>query len=257
MIYGILVLWKRFSNSYMKNELMPEIENYCVKHGIYSQVAYDNYQKNKFAENSLYLYHGYAESDIPTGIEYEVIARMGKYGVIQPDSVLKCHSKVLSFFTQYPVQPFYQADSGYHGLSLVQFEQEIPPMIYELEEVTQKEPLDWTTQICLGSKEGIQRMINKDMALRELSKIFRDFDIKNKNDLYSICYSFDMNDNSYMDDSQMVYGIVHKIREEENKSKLYQVIEEQIIKKYNLNQKETEEIIDKSLDNFWQKNLYL
>ena len=66
-----------------------------------------------------------------------------------------------------------------------------------------------------------------------------------------------MNDNSYMDGSQMVYGIVHKIREEENKSKLYQVIEEQIIKKYNLNQRETEEIIDKSLDNFWQKSLHL
>lgn len=253
MTYGILILWNRFSNSYMKNELMPEIENYCIKYGIYSQAAYDDYQKNKFAKNSLYLYHGYAESDIPVGIEYEVIARMGKYGVIQPDSVQECHSKVLNFFTQYRVQPFYQADSGYHGLSLIQFEQEIPPMIYELEEITQKKPMDWTTKICLGSKEGIQRIINKDMALRELSKIFKDFGVKNVEDLYHIfSNSFDTNDYS-----QTLCGIVYRIKEEKNKSKLYQVIEEQIIKKYNLNQKETEEIIDKSLDSFWQKQLQL
>ncbi len=252
MVYGILILWKRFSNSYMKNELMPEIERHCIKHGIYSQAAYDDYQKNKFAENSLYIYHGYAESDIPVGIEYEVIARMGEYGVIQSDSVQKWHSRVLSFFTQYPVQPFYQADSGYHGLSLIQFEKEIPPMIYELEEVAQKRPMDWTTRICLGSKEGIQRMINKDMALRELAKILKDFDIKHINDLYSISNSLDINNYN-----QMLCDIIHKIKEEKNKRKLYQVIDEQIIKKYKLNQKETEEIIDKSLDSFWQKRLPL
>lgn len=252
MVYGILILWKRFSNSYMKNELMPEIENYCIKHGIYSQAAYDNYQKNKFAENSLYLYHGYAESNIPTGIEYEVIARIGKYSTIQPDSIVECHSKVLSFFTQYPVQPFYQADLGYHGLSLIQFEQEIPPMIYELEEVKQKSPMDWTTEICLGSKEGIQKIINKDIALRELSKIFNNFSIKKIKDLCPILGLSDMND-----DNQMLCGVVHKMKGEKNKSMLCQVIEEQIIKKYHLNQKEMEEIIVKCLDSFWQKRLQL
>ncbi len=252
MTYGILILWKRFSNSYVKNELMAEIENHCIKHGIYSQAAYDDYQKNKFAKNSLYIYHGHAESDIPVGIEYEVIARMGEYGIIQPDSVQECHSKVLNFFTQYPMQPFYQADLGYHGLSLIQFEKEIPPMIYELEEVMQKESMNWTTQICLGSKEGIQRIINKDMALRELSKVLKDFGIKNTNDFYYVSNSLDRNS-----DSQICCDIAHKSKEEKNKNKFCQVIDEQIIKKYNLTQKEAEEIIDKSLDSFWQKRLKL
>ncbi len=125
-------------------------------------------------------------------------------------------------------------------------------MIYELEEVAQKRPMDWTTRICLGSKEGIQRMINKDMALRELAKILKDFDIKHINDLYSISNSLDINNYN-----QMLCDIIRKIKEEKNKRKLYQVIDEQIIKKYKLNQKETEEIIDKSLDSFWQKRLQL
>lgn len=55
----------------------------------------------------------------------------------------------------------------------------------------------------------------------------------------------------------MLCDIIRKIKEEKNKRKLYQVIDEQIIKKYKLNQKETEEIIDKSLDSFWQKRLQL
>ena len=95
-------------------------------------------------------------------------------------------------------------------------------------------------------------MINKDMALRELAKILKDFDIKHINDLYSISNSLDINNYN-----QMLCDIIHKIKEEKNKRKLYQVIDEQIIKKYKLNQKETEEIIDKSLDSFWQKRLQL
>lgn len=61
-----------------------------------SQTAYDIYQKNKFAENSLYFHHAYAETDIPIGQQYEAIA-FSKGWKIQSNSIQKCHSRILCF----------------------------------------------------------------------------------------------------------------------------------------------------------------
>ena len=48
---------------------------------------------------------------------------------------------------------------GHHELSLIQFEHEIPPMIYELFEITEKKPLSTLENkyIYLGSEEELKK----------------------------------------------------------------------------------------------------
>ena len=89
-----IILWARFSPWFVEQELFSEIERYCAEFGILSQTAYDVFQKNKFAENSLYFHHSYAETDIPIGQEYEAIA-FSKDWRIQTNSIQKCRSKIL------------------------------------------------------------------------------------------------------------------------------------------------------------------
>ncbi|MCI8315129.1 MAG: hypothetical protein HFH74_08895 [Lachnospiraceae bacterium] len=153
-----IILWARFSPWFVEQELFSEIERYCAEFGILSQTAYDVFQKNKFAENSLYFHHSYAETDIPIGQEYEAIA-FSKDWRIQTNSIQKCRSKILCFFTVFRTRPSEQAMRGHHELSLIQFEHEIPPMIYELFEITEKKPLSTLENkyIYLGSEEELKK----------------------------------------------------------------------------------------------------
>ena len=66
--------------------MLPEIEQNCLQDGIIFPDAYRIFQKNKFAENSLYFHHFYAESDMPAGQEYKKIALMDNYKIL-PGSI--------------------------------------------------------------------------------------------------------------------------------------------------------------------------
>lgn len=165
-----LVLLAWFNPELVENELIPEIEKNCMEFGMISQTAYNIFQKNKFAENSLYFHHSYAESDIPAGKEFEAIALMDEKGNIQPDSIQKCHAKVLCFFTAFKTRPSACAMRGYHELSLIQFEEDIPPMIYELFEITELKPLMSQKQICLCSETGLWAQKKKQIRYRGKNK---------------------------------------------------------------------------------------
>lgn len=153
-----LILIARYNPLFVIQELFPEIEKYCTEFGILSQTAYDIFQKNKFAKNSLYFHHLYAETDIPINQEYEAIA-FSKNFRIQPNSIQRCHSKILCFFTAVHTRPSDHAMRGHHELSLIQFEQENPPMIGKLFEVTEKKPLPISENkyIYLGSEEELKK----------------------------------------------------------------------------------------------------
>lgn len=132
-----LILWGWFNPRLVKDIILPDIEKNCIQYGIYFPNAYEIFKKNKFAQNSLYFIHSYAPSDIPIGQEYREIALL-KNSEVQPDSIQKCHSKVLCFFTAYRIQPSECAMRGHHEFSLIQFEQGIPQLIYdELPEITE------------------------------------------------------------------------------------------------------------------------
>ena len=66
-----LVLTAYYNPELVENLLLSEIENNCRKYGIMYPNAYEIFQQNKYAENSLYFHHSYAESDIPIGVEYD------------------------------------------------------------------------------------------------------------------------------------------------------------------------------------------
>ncbi|MBO5033900.1 MAG: hypothetical protein J6C19_05820 [Lachnospiraceae bacterium] len=164
-----LVLLARFSPAFVKQELIPEIEKNCTEFGIFSQTAYDTFQKNKFEENSFYFHHDYAEKDIPTGQEYEAIA-YSKNRKIQPASIQKCPSKVLCFFTAFRTRPADHAMRGHHELSLIQFGGGIPSIISELFEITEPKPL-YTPEhkyIYLGSETELRKLVRKQEAAAEL-----------------------------------------------------------------------------------------
>ncbi len=153
---GKLVLWLRFHPKLVKEELIPEIEKNCIKYSIVSQTAYEIFEQNKFAENSLYFHHSYVESNIHIGQEYEAIALMNEKWEIKPASIQKCHTKVLCFFTGFRTRPSDYAICGHHALSLIQFEGKIPSIIYELVEVTELKPFMYQTQICLSSEANLR-----------------------------------------------------------------------------------------------------
>ncbi len=145
-----LVLWGWFSPEIVKNRLIPDIGKNIIKYGVSSPVAYETFQKNKYAVNSLYFHHSYAECDIPIGQKYTKIALMENYGIM-PDSIQTCHSEVICFFTCNPrMQPSGYAMRGHHESSLIQFEQGIPQIIYnELLEITELPFNPAKKQICL------------------------------------------------------------------------------------------------------------
>ncbi len=70
---------------------------------------------------------------------------------ILPNSIQTCCSKVICFFTCNPkMQPSEYAMCGHHESSLIQFEQGIPPMVYnELLEITELPFSPTKNQICL------------------------------------------------------------------------------------------------------------
>ncbi|MDE6616676.1 MAG: hypothetical protein K2K35_08905 [Lachnospiraceae bacterium] len=144
-----LILMGWYSQDLARSWLLPEIEQNCSQNGIIFPEAYGIFQKNKFAENSLYFHHFYAESNIPAGQEYGKIALMDNYKIL-PGSVMDCHSKVICFFTAYRIQPSCSAMRGHHELSLVQFRQGIPQVIYdELAEVKKQSFNPGSRYLCL------------------------------------------------------------------------------------------------------------
>lgn len=145
-----LILWGWINPQIVNDVIICEIENNCKQYGIYYPNAYEVFLKNKSAPNSLYFCHSYAPSDIPMGQEYTQIAYM-ENSEIQKDSIQQCHAKILCFFTAYHTQPSENAMRGHHEFSLIQFEQEIPKMIYEnLPEITQLpfSPQDKQIMLC-------------------------------------------------------------------------------------------------------------
>lgn len=145
-----LILMWRFSSQMVQNNLIPEIEKTIEEYGVTYPAAYEIFQKNKYAPNSLYFHHFYAESDIPMGQEYKKIAVMENYQ-IRADSIQACHAKVLCFITAFKMQPADTAAKGHHELSLIQFEQGVPQIIYdELFELTEPKQIDIPDKtICL------------------------------------------------------------------------------------------------------------
>lgn len=144
-----LVLWAWFEPELVKNQLIPEIESNCEKYGIYFPNAYNIFSQNKYAKNCLYFHHDYAESDIFIGQEYTKIA-LRKDLCSEPEFIQDCHAKVLCFFTAFRTQPSDYAMSGHHELSLIQFRDGIPQIIYdELYKLTEMKPLNFQKEIYL------------------------------------------------------------------------------------------------------------
>lgn len=148
-------LLARFSPNFTRNKLIPEIDKNCIKYYVDPQLI-ENYQRYKFSEDSLYFHHAHAYADIPIGQEYEFIARMSG-GVIVPDSILSCKTTILAFFSSYKTLPLPHANHGHHENSLIQFQNGIPEMIFELYEITDKTTaLAYTPDICLCSYETLK-----------------------------------------------------------------------------------------------------
>ena len=144
-----LVLLGWYSPELVKTRLLPEFEENCKKYGILYPNAYEIFQQNKYAENSLYFHHSYAEYEIPIGEEYEKIA-LRKDFKSEPQFIQDCHVKVLCFFRAFKSQPADYAAQGHHELSLIQFPQGIPQVIYdELYEIKELKPLDFKKSIIL------------------------------------------------------------------------------------------------------------
>lgn len=150
-----LILLARFSPDFTRDNLIPEIETNCIKHHVDPWLI-EAFQKHKFAENSLYFHHDYAYADIPMGQEYEMVARISR-GVIVPDSILRCKTTILTFFSAYKTQPSPCASHGHHENSLIQFQDGIPDIIFDLNEITDKTTcLEYTAGICLCSYETLK-----------------------------------------------------------------------------------------------------
>ncbi len=131
-----LILWGWYSPKLVENRLILDIEKNVQKYGVKYPAAYEAFQQNKDAINSLYFHHSYVESDILMGQEYTRIA-LGKHYEILPHTIQTCHARVICFFNALMLPSKY-ALRGNHESSLIQFEQGIPQMIYdELLEITE------------------------------------------------------------------------------------------------------------------------
>ncbi len=151
-----LVLWGWFSPQIVKNKLIPDIEKNIMQFGVGFPIAYEVFEKNKYAADSLYFHHSHAESDIPIGQKYNKIALMENYEIM-PNSIQTCHSEVICFFTCNPkMQPSEYAMRGHHESSLIQFKHGIPQIIYnELLEITELPFNPTKKQICLYHEDNI------------------------------------------------------------------------------------------------------
>ena len=219
----------RFSQIFVRQELIPEIENNCIKFGIFSQTAYDAFQKSKFAVNSLYFHHEFAEKDTPIGQEYDAIA-YSKDWKIQPDSIQKCPSKVLCFFTAFKTQPSDHAMRGHHELSLIQFGDGLPSMINELFEVTERKPL-YTPEnkyIYLGSETKLRKLVRKQEAATAAAELLESFGIKHEDDF--------------------------KAQDEEKSSAIYEMLKKLAVEKYELEERDVKELLYDGLFELWRKS---
>lgn len=178
MAEDYLVLLARYSPAFVEQEFIPEIEKNCGQFGIYDATAYDAFQKNKYAANSMYFHHNYAVEDIPIGQEYEALAYR-EDGKLQADSIQKCPSKVLCFFTAFKTQPSSQASRGHHELSLIQFKKGIPPMIDVLYEVTERKGVDTSKrkEICLGSECKLRELARRQAAAEATAELLENMGI--------------------------------------------------------------------------------
>jgi len=152
----ILKLLSRFSFSFTHNILIPEIESNCDQYKVEPVLA-ENFQRYKCAENSLYFAHSYAYADIPTGQKYELIARISSEGKIIPDSILRCETTVLCFFSNFRTHPQAFANHGHHEICLIQFHGGIPKIVNELTEFTENSRfLEYKQRIGLFSYETLK-----------------------------------------------------------------------------------------------------
>lgn len=182
-----LVLIARYSPAFVEQELVPEIEQNCEQFGIYFPTAYDAFQKNQFAADSMYFHHSYAVADILIGQEYEAIA-YSKGGKIQVDSIQKWPSKVLCFFTNFRTQPSNQAMRGHHELSLIQFREGLPPMPNELVEVTERKPLDLSERkdVYLGSERDLRELSRRQEAAEATAELLKSIGIMHEKAYYAL-----------------------------------------------------------------------
>lgn len=224
-----LVLWARFGSAFAEQELIPEIEKNCAQFGIIFPTAYDAFQKSRFAADSLYFHHQYAEADIPIGQEYDAAA-YSREGKLQPDSIQKCPSKVLCFFTNFRTQPSDYAAKGHHELSLIQFGQGVPPMINELFEITERKPLSMLEHkyIYLGSEAGLRQLVRIQEAETAAAELLEGFGIKEEQ-------NFDALD-------------------KEKSSAIYEKIRKLAIEKYRLEEEYVKEILYGGLLELRQRN---
>lgn len=224
-----LVLWAWFSPAFVRQELIPEIEKNCKEFGVFSQTAYDAYQKNKFAANSMYFHHQYAEKDIPMGQEYEAIA-CSKNRKIQHTSIQKCPSKVLCFFTTYKTQPVDHAMRGHHELSLIQFGKGIPSMISELFEITDHKQLYIPEQkyIYLGSEAELKKLVQKQEAAVAAAELLEGLGIHNEKDF--------------------------QMQGEEKTSAIYEMLKKLAVEKYELEEQVVKELFYDGLFEIRMKN---
>ena len=142
-----LVLRARYQPMFIKQEIVPEIEENVNKYGILWPKAYQVYMENIHKENCILFHHSYTEQEIPMGKIYSHIAWI-KDGVILSETIQECHAKVICFLTAFKTQPSDHAMCGHHELSLIEF-QEIPFMIYELQEISKNTSLTTGKYLCL------------------------------------------------------------------------------------------------------------
>lgn len=157
-----LILLARFHPAFSRGVLIPEIETNSTQYHVDARLVH-HFQKNQHMENSLYFIHGLAYADIPAGQEYEVMMRIN-HGVIDTDSVTKCKSAVLGFFSEYRNQPIECAWHGHHGICQIRFYDGIPDMIQEVYEITEKKPITVTQEICLSSFDTLKANINAPLS---------------------------------------------------------------------------------------------
>lgn len=224
-----LMLLARYGSVFVEQELIPEIEKNCAQQGIYSQSAYEAFEKYKFAANSMYFHHDYAVKDIPIGQEYEAIA----YSVgrkIQSESIQRCPSKVLCFFTAFRTQPFYQASRGHHELSLIQFEQGIPTVMDELVEITERKPLSTPEQryIYLGTESVLKNLVSRQEAEEAAVDLLEKSGLSGEESFYKL--------------------------DEEESSAIYEMIKRLTVERYGLDERYTKDILFTGLWKLHMKN---
>lgn len=224
-----LVLLARYSPAFVRQEFIPEIEKNCEQFGIYDATAYDAFQRHQFAADSMYFHHSYAVADIPIGQEYEALAYR-EDGKIQADSIQKCPSKVLCFFTAFKTQPSSQASRGHHELSLIQFKKGIPPMINVLFEVTERKGLDISKrkEIYLGSERQLRKIAHRQAAAEATAELLENIGIMHEED--------------------------YRALEKKKASEINGVIEKMVLEKYELEECDVVDVLQDGLFALYLRN---